>query len=97
MDNLDFYFKRFLYNENMDRKNLIIFIITIVAVAAGVYYFSYKKGYKTGFNVGKEAGIAASKTTAGQAVANPLEAMPSTNPFEKAVNPFKELYKNPFK
>ena len=81
----------------MDRKNLIIFIIAIAAVAVGVYYFSYQKGYKTGFEAGKEAGIAAGKTTAGQAVTNPLEAMPSVNPFEKAVNPFKELYKNPFK
>ncbi len=68
-----------------------------MALAAGVYYFSYGFGYKTGYEAGKEIGKAAAKTEAGAAVENPLEQMPSTNPFEKAVNPFKELYKNPFK
>ena len=73
----------------MNKKFLIIFIVVVLGVAAGCYYFGYQKG--------KEAGIIAAKSSAGAAVTNPLEKMPETNPFEKAVNPFKDLYKNPFK
>ena len=81
----------------MDKKNLIIFIVAILVVAAGTYYFSYQKGFKVGYDAGKEVGRAAVKTGAGAAVENPLGEMPSTNPFENAVNPFKDLYTNPFK
>lgn len=81
----------------MDKKVLIIFIAAIIVVGVGVYYFSYQKGYETGYDAGKEVGQAAAKTEAGAAVENPLEKMPSTNPFEEAVNPFKDLYTNPFK
>lgn len=81
----------------MDKKALIIFIGAIIIVGAGVYYFSYQKGYKVGYDAGKEVGRAAAKTDAGAAVSNPLEQMPSANPFKKAVNPFKDLYTNPFK
>lgn len=81
----------------MNKKILIIFVAAIIIVAGGVYYFSYQMAYQKGYDAGKEAGIAAQKTTAGAAVTNPLEQMPSTNPFEKTVNPFKDLYKNPFK
>ncbi|MBI2450589.1 MAG: hypothetical protein HYV47_03595 [Candidatus Nealsonbacteria bacterium] len=74
-------------------RNIIIFIIVLVLAAAGAYYF----GYQQGFSKGKEMGKAAAEVGAGAAVENPLEEMPSTNPFEEAVNPFKDLYKNPFK
>lgn len=72
---------------------MVIFIISFLALTALAYYFGYQKGLA----VGKEIGRAASQTEAGTAVQNPLEQMPSTNPFEEVVNPFKELYKNPFK
>lgn len=76
---------------------MIILIVTVLVVGVGVYYFSYQKGYKVGYEAGKEIGKAAAKTEAGAVVENPLEQMPSANPFEEVVNPFKELYKNPFK
>lgn len=77
----------------MNKKTLIIFIIVVLVVAAGVYYFGFQKGYK----LGVETGRAAAGTSAGAAVTNPLEKMPETNPFGEVINPFKELYKNPFK
>ena len=77
----------------MDKKTLIIFIVVVLVVAAGVYYFGFQKGYKLGIETGRTA----AQTSAGAAVTNPLEKMPETNPFEQVVNPFKELYKNPFK
>ena len=77
----------------MDKKLLIIFIVVVLVVAAGCYFVGYKKGFASGV----ETGRIAAETSAGAAVTNPLEKMPETNPFEKAVNPFKDLYKNPFK
>lgn len=32
-----------------------------------------------------------------EAVKNPVEEMPSANPYENVKNPFKDTYKNPFK
>lgn len=32
-----------------------------------------------------------------EAVKNPVEEMPSANPYENVKNPFKDSYKNPFK
>jgi len=81
----------------MKVKIFIIVILVIVIMGAAVSYFSYKAGYKKGYDLGKEAGITASKVQPSEAVTNPLEEMPSINPFEKVLNPFKEGYKNPFK
>lgn len=81
----------------MSTKNLVILLIVVIVVALGVYYFSYQKGYKVGFERGKEVGRAAAKVEAGEAVVNPFEGIPSANPFEDAINPFRDLYKNPFK
>jgi len=86
----------------MDKKILIIFIVVVLVVVAGVYYFGYQKGYKAGYGKGVEIGkasvkVEAGKIEAGAVVTNPLEKMPETNPFEKVINPFRELYKNPFK
>jgi len=81
------------YNKSTMKKFTPIFIIVLLLVAAGAYYFGYQQGYGKGM----EAGKAAAQVGAGGAVQAPLGEMPSTNPFEKAVNPFKELYKNPFK
>mgnify|MGYP001610816476 CR=1 FL=1 len=80
----------------MDKKILIAGIAAAI-VAGAAAYFSYNSGYQKGYTAGVETGRAAAKTEASQAVTNPLENLPSTNPFEKAINPFKELYKNPFK
>lgn len=81
----------------MDKKVLIIFIIVVVIVAGVVYYFSYQKGYQVGFETGKEIAKLAAGVSPEKMVGNPLEKMPSVNPFEKIINPFKELYRNPFK
>ena len=77
----------------MKPKVVIIFIVLILLAAGGAYYF----GYQLGYGKGVEAGKAVTEVGAGGAVQAPLEQMPSTNPFEQAVNPFKDLYKNPFK
>lgn len=77
----------------MNIKIVAVFVAILALAGAGAYYFGYQRGYEAG----KEFGIAASKTEAGAAVTNPLEKLPETNPFENAVNPFKDLYKNPFK
>ena len=84
----------------MSKKFIIIHIIilvVLVSIIGGVYYLSYKKGYATGYAVGDRQGRAAAQVNTENIVGNPLENMPSANPFEKVVNPFKELYKNPFK
>ena len=77
----------------MKPKVVIIFIVLILLAAGSAYYF----GYQLGYGKGVEAGKATIEVGASGAVQAPLEKMPSTNPFEKAVNPFKDLYKNPFK
>ena len=77
----------------MNKKALAIFIIVVLAVAGGTYYFGYRKGYVAGV----ETGMIAAQVEPGQVVTNPMEKMPSTNPFQGVINPFKELYKNPFK
>lgn len=84
-----------------DKKTLIIFIVALVVAGLGCYYFGFQKGfgvgYQGGYSEGKEIGAAAAKTSPEAAVTNPLEKMPEVNPFEKVLNPFKELYRNPFK
>lgn len=88
----------------MEKKNLIIIIVLVVIVAGvvgfGVFYYGnrqgYTKGYNAGFEEGKKVGRAAAKIEAGEAVSNPMENMPSTNPFDKVINPYEEAYKNPF-
>jgi hypothetical protein len=69
-------------------KVVIMFIVVILLAAGGAYYFGYQQGY----GKGAEAEVGAEG-----AVEAPLGEMPSTNPFDQAVNPFKDLYKNPFK
>lgn len=84
----------------MDKKFLNILIaVSVVAVLAiaGAGYFSYKMGYTKGYDIGKEDGRIAAQVKPGEAVQNPMEEMPETNPFEKVANPFEDAYKNPFK
>lgn len=75
---------------------IIVFIIAVLAVAAGAYYYGNKTGYEKGYGDGDVAGRAAAKVEAGTAVSNPMEKMPETNPFKGVVNPFEAGYKNPF-
>ncbi len=84
----------------MDKKFLNILIalaIVAVLVIVGAGFFSYKIGYKKGYNIGKEDGRIAAQVKPAEAVQNPLEKLPETNPFEKVKNPFEEGYQNPFK
>lgn len=77
----------------MNAKVVVIVIVLVLLASGGAYYFGYQRGY----DKGTEAGAAAAKVGAGAAVETPLGEMPTTNPFEKVVNPFKDLYTNPFK
>jgi len=74
-------------------KTIIIFSIVLLLAVAGAYYFGFQKGYSKGMEVGQ----AAARVGAGGTVQAPLGEMPSINPFEQAINPFKDLYNNPFK
>lgn len=66
-----------------------LFILLIIVLVGAAVYIAYQKGYLQ--SPGKE------KVSPWQGIENPLEKMPSTNPFAKIINPFKALYKNPFK
>lgn len=81
--------------NNINKKQLlliVIFVIVIVAAAGGAYYYGHKIGYEDGV----ETGRAAAQVEAGDIVSSSMENMPSTNPFDEAVNPFDEAYENPF-
>lgn len=87
----------------MSKKVIIIFIIVIVVlVAIFAVYFIYgdkwlKKGaekWLQGFNVDFNIGIDVSGI--GKGTENALKNMPSINPLEGVVNPFRDAYKNPF-
>ncbi len=80
---------------NINRKQLlliVIFVIVVLAVAGGGYYYGHKLGYEEGVEIGRVA----AQVEAGDVVSNPMENMPSTNPFDEIVNPFDEAYQNPF-
>ena len=81
----------------MNQKTLIIFAGIILITAVGVYYFSYQAGYQAGFKKAKELSQTGEEIDIGNVVGSPLEKMPSINPLEKVINPFRGLYKNPFK
>lgn len=80
----------------MNKKILIIFIVVVLVVAAGAYYLGIQKGMKKGAEA-VEATYRELVEKAGTPVVNPMENLPTTNPFEGVnVNPFEEGYKNPF-
>ena len=92
----------------MNKRNLILFLVFLllmVGVGLGTYYFSFKGGYSlgyeegkvSGYEEGKRVGLAAAKVEAGEIVSGPLDEMPSANPYEGVVNPFDRTYINPFK
>lgn len=84
---------------NVNKKIIKI----IVLIAAGFFilaagYFAgerlgFNKGYDNGFEAGYQQGFdtlkAATYLTPSDAVGNPLENMPTANPFEEPVNPFE--------
>ncbi len=86
----------------MRKKTALILtiIILVFVVSAGVYYVILRKGAGkgdqefikgVGFDIGSDIG------DIGEVTAKALRNMPSTNPLEKVVNPFRDPYKNPFK
>lgn len=87
------------------KKQILIVIIAVIVLAAlvagGIYYWKYYKkgaeGEKGIAPVVPEVSGLGATVDIGEATANPVENMPSTNPYEKAVNPFEDAYKNPFK
>jgi len=83
----------------MSKSVLIVYVISIgllFVLMLLVSNFSYQKGYNMGYGEGKDFSWATYKIRARDIVTNPLENMPSINPFEGKFNPFTEVYKNPF-
>lgn len=90
---------------------LIGIIIFLVAVAGLVFYLNSQKGFRalpkeeakraaeaTGEIKEKAPTTSLEKALEGVGVeGNPLEEIPSTNPFEDVPNPFRDSYQNPFK
>ena len=87
----------------MSKKATIIFIIVAILVAVTGVYFIYgekwlKKGAKKGLQgFGVDFNIGIDVSGVGKGTENALKNMPSTNPLEGVVNPFRDAYKNPFK
>ena len=80
---------------NINNKQLlliVVIVVVIVGAAVGTYYYGHSIGYGKGVEIGR----AASQIEAGDVVSNPMENMPSANPYDEMVNPFDEAYKNPF-
>lgn len=77
---------------------LIIFIILLVGIGAGAYWFGLRQGEEKGrAAVVQEQEELQGKITA-QAELKTMENLPETNPFKEVeTNPFKEGYENPFK
>ena len=73
---------------------LVISVVLIIAAAIGGYYYGSGVGYDKGIEI--EKAVTTTTTTVEEVVVNPLEDLPSTNPFEEIVNPFEEAYTNPF-
>jgi hypothetical protein len=76
----------------------IIIFVGVGLLILGVGYFGgellgfnkgYDNGYKTGYQDGLDTLKAAATLDASDAIGNPLDKMPTANPFEKQVNPFE--------
>lgn len=76
----------------MKKIILVILIIVVIIVVLAVIYLWPNLLPKE-----EKGGVKLPQVEVGKAVENPLEGMPSANPYEEVVNPFKEAYKNPFK
>ncbi len=74
------------------KKNLIIYIVAAVLIVAVLIFIGISANKR-------KKGTGAEKTineAINEAVTNPGDKIPSTNPYEKVVNPFRDAYKNPF-
>ena len=78
----------------MNSKTIIVFsIVLIIVVAIGFYYYGNRDEveYDKGAEIKEET-----NKSADDAASNPLNDIPSANPYDDAVNPFEEAYTNPF-
>jgi len=82
--------------DNIKGKTLsivLVFVLIGALLAIGGYYLGEKKGqgkgYQSGYNDGAEVEKATCNLEAKDSVSNPMDNMPSANPFEESVNPFK--------
>ena len=73
------------------KKNLIIYIVAAVLIVAVLIFIGISANKR-------KKGTGAEKTineAIKHAVTKPSDKIPSTNPYEKVVNPFRDAYKNP--
>ncbi|KPJ54637.1 hypothetical protein AMJ47_04040 [Parcubacteria bacterium DG_72] len=82
--------------KNKIVKIIILLVIGFFILAVGYFageQIGFNKGYDNGFNAGYQQGFdtlkAATYLDPADAVANPIENMPTANPFEESVNPFE--------
>jgi hypothetical protein len=76
---------------------IIIYVIGGLLVLAVGYFggegLGFNKGYGNGYNAGYTDGLdtlnAAASLNPSNAIGNPLDKMPTANPFEEKVNPFE--------
>lgn len=77
----------------METKVIIIFIIVVLVVAGGAYVLGLQQGAEK-----IKAAYQEMLTEAAAPGVNPMENLPSANPFEDVkVNPFEGIKVNPFK
>jgi hypothetical protein len=82
--------------ENIKGKVLLIILgIIVVGVLFSLvgYFVGSRSGYESGWQAGNNEGIETGRATcdlsAKDSVSNPLDNMPTANPFEESVNPFE--------
>lgn len=77
-------------------KIIILIVVGLLALAVGYFggeQIGFNKGYTNGYNAGYQDGLdtlnAAVSLDPADSVGNPLDKMPTANPFEGQVNPFE--------
>ncbi len=73
----------------------IISIIIAILMAVGGYYY-WQKYYKVAPAATVESPQTFGEQISNQAITNPAEKIPQTNPYEIKINPFDEIKTNPF-
>ncbi|MEK7634430.1 MAG: hypothetical protein AAB396_00890 [Patescibacteria group bacterium] len=81
----------------MNKKLLleIISAIAVILIAIGGYYY-WQKYYKIAPASTAEAPQTFGEQISEQAITNPAEKIPQTNPYEAKTNPFEKIKTNPF-
>lgn len=81
--------------DNIKGKTLTILLVLILVgvlfLTAGYYLGKkqgWEKGYQSGYTEGQEVERATCNLEAKDSVANPMDNLPDTNPFEESLNPF---------